>query len=347
MKAAVLRGLRKIEIEDVPEPRPGPGEVKVRVRSVGVCGSDVHYYIDGRIGDQVVRGPQIVGHEFGGVVEELGPGVTDIAPGTRVAVEPSMNCGKCYWCERGLTNICPNVKFYGTPPVQGSFCEHVCHPRRLVFPVPDEMSDDEAAMLEPLGVAIHAVQRARVEAADTVAVLGSGPIGLLTLQVAKASGASRIFATDIRPYRLEFAGRLGAEAVANPEETDVAEWIKGLTGGMGVDVIFECAGEPSTVEECVAGVRIGGRVGLVGIPRVDSVSFDPHTARRRELDILNVRRSRFAVEPGIELVRRKQVDAGSLVTHTFPLDKVGEALELVHNYADGVVKAVVRVSEAK
>jgi L-iditol 2-dehydrogenase len=344
MKAAVLAALRRIEMRELPRPEPGPGECLLRVTSVGVCGSDVHYYVEGRIGDQVAEFPHIVGHELAGVVEALGEGVSSPAVGTRVAVEPSVNCGSCEQCVSGRPNTCPNVAFYGTPPVQGAFCEYVRHPARLLFPVPDGLTDDDAAVLEPLGIAIHAVRRTRVDLGDSVAVLGSGPIGLLTLQCARAAGASRLFATDVRPYRLEHARRLGAEAVTSPEAVDVAGWLKELTGGRGVDCAFECAGEQSTFEECVRGVRVGGRVGLVGIPRVDSISFPVHVARTKELGIVNVRRSRFTVEAGLAMARAGQVDLRSIVTHGFRLHEVAEALELVDRYGDGVVKAMVRVS---
>ncbi len=346
MKAAVLRGIRKIAIEDIPVPEPAQGEARVRVTSVGVCGSDVHYYVNGRIGDAVVKPGQIIGHEFAGVVEKLGPGVTEPEPGTRVAVEPGINCGLCEPCQTGRPNQCPNVLFYGTPPVQGAFTEYVCHPAGLLFPVPDGLTDEDAAMLEPLGIGIHVVRRTTVDLGDSVAILGCGPIGLVTLMCARAAGASRVFVTDPRKYRLEYAKRLGAEAVMSPEDGVVASWLKDLTGGRGVVAAFECAGEQSTVTECVEGARVGGRVGLVGIPRVDEISIPIHVARRKELDMINTRRSRFAIKTGLAMAEAKQVDLRTLVTHRFGLDGIAGALDLLDEYADGVVKAMITVSKS-
>ena len=346
MKAAVMTGIRKIEMQERPVPEPGPGEVRLRVTSVGVCGSDVHYYVDGRIGDQVIEGDHILGHEFAAVVDELGPEVEGPAVGTRVAVEASRNCQKCEQCLSGNPNLCPNVIFYGTPPVQGALCEYVLQRADLCFPIPEALADEDAAMLEPLGIGIHTVRRARTELGDTVAVLGSGPIGLVTMMCARAQGASRILATDIRPYRLDYAKKAGATDVMNPDDGDVVEWIIDLTGGRGVDVAYECAGEQETVTQCIDGTRVAGRVGLVGIPRVDSISLPIHTARRRELDILNVRRSKFAVEMGLAMAQSGQVDLHSMITHRMPLEDVGRACDLVDEYADGVVKAMIRVSDS-
>jgi len=346
MKVAALRGIRKIEIEQRPVPEPEPGEALVRVTCVGVCGSDVHYYVDGRIGDALVKYPLVIGHELAGVVEALGEGVDYPPVGARVAVEPSINCGCCECCLTGRPNQCPHVRFYGTPPVEGAFAEYVCHPARLLYPVPDQVTDEDAAMLEPLGVGVHAVRRTGVDLGDDVAVFGAGPIGLVCLQCARAAGASRVFTTDLLPYRLDLAERLGADAVSSPEGNDIVEWLMDLTDGRGVDCAIECAGQQSTVDECVRSVRVGGNVSIVGIPAVDRIAYDVHVARRKELDIRNVRRSRFAVEPGLGLVAAGQADVRSLVTHRFPLEEVGRALELVHEYADGVVKAVINVSSA-
>jgi L-iditol 2-dehydrogenase len=346
MKAAVLKGIRSVAVEERPVPEPGPGQARVRVTSVGVCGSDVHYYVQGRIGDQVIEGDHVAGHEFAGVIDKLGPDADRVAVGTRVAVEPSINCQACERCLTGHPNQCPNVVFYGTPPVQGAYTEYVCHPTRLLYPVPDEVTDDEAAMLEPFGIGLHTVRRVGVDQGDTVAVFGCGPIGLVTMQSARAAGASRILATDLHPYRLEHARRLGASDVRLATDGDAVAWVEELTGGRGVDAAFDCAGEQESIDHAMLTARIGGRVGLVGIPRVDRVSYDPHMARRRELDVFNIRRARFTIEPGLAMLTAKQIDLGSMVTHTFSLDQVRDAFELVDSYSDGVVKAVIRVSRS-
>ncbi len=205
MKAAILHGLRDVRIEESPDPEPEAGEVLLRVKAVGVCGSDVHYYARGRIGNQVVKEPQSVGHEFMGVIERLGAGVEGVEPGTRVAVEPGINCRACRMCVEGTPNLCPNVIFYGTPPVEGAFQEYVTHPAHLVFPLPENVSDIEGALLEPLGIGLHAVTVAGIELGDRIAIFGSGPIGLSVALAARASGATQVYMTDVLPYRCEFA----------------------------------------------------------------------------------------------------------------------------------------------
>jgi len=341
MKAAILYGKTDMRIENRPRPVPKAGEVLVRVKAVGVCGSDVHYYVYGKIGDQIIRKPQSVGHEFMGIVEALGPGVQKPEAGTRVACDPNINCGKCRWCIEGKPNCCPNVKFYGTPPVEGAFQEYVTHPAELCYEIPEAMSDEDAALLEPLGIGMHAVDIAPVRLGDTVAVFGSGPIGLVTAASARAAGAAKIYMTDVIPYRCAFAEKFIADGVANPKEIDVVKWLKDLTHGEGPDVVYECAGEEQCVHQAVNSVRIGGKCCIVGIPKQDVMSFPAHIARRKELALAHVRRARFVVKEGIAIMDAGLVQLSDMVTHSFPLDDVDKALNLVHNYEDGVIKAMI------
>ena len=345
MKAAVLHGIRDIRIEDRPNPEPKAGEALVRVTAVGVCGSDVHYYIDGRIGDQIVREPQTVGHEVAGRIERLGPGCdTDMKPGDLVAVEPGVSCGRCELCIEGRPNACPNVIFYGTPPVDGAFQEYLAHPIEYLYACPEGVTDAEAAMTEPLGIGIHAARLGRVGLGDTVAVLGAGTIGLCTLMAARAAGATRILATDLLESRLEIARKVGATDtfVATDGGSDaVLGWIGEVTLGRGVDVTFECAGQVETMRQAVHAARIGGRATLVGITTEDDVPVPIHIARRKELELINVRRSRFTIPASLALISQKRMDVASLVTHEFGLEKLADAIELVHEKADGVVKAMI------
>jgi len=345
MKAAKLCGVRDIAIEDVPVPEPAPGEVRLRVTRVGICGSDVHYYSRGRIGDAVMQPGHVVGHEVAGVVDALGAGVEGPRVGARVAVEPAIHCGECERCFAGFPNQCTRCRFLGLPPVKGALQEFICHPANLVEEVPDTLTDADVAQLEPLAVGIHAAERARVGLGETVAVFGCGPIGLFTIQAARAAGASRVFATDLLDYRIEYARKLGADEVMNASSGGVAEWVTGLTGGRGADATIDCAGVQDTVDHCVEGVRAGGRVGLVGSPRGDRLSYLAHIARRKELDILNVRRSRFGIERALPVALAGQVDLRTMVTHTFPLSETGRAFDILGRYADGVVKAMITVSE--
>ncbi|MBC8448140.1 MAG: NAD(P)-dependent alcohol dehydrogenase [Chloroflexi bacterium] len=344
MKSARLYGPRDIRVEEVPRPDPRAGEVLIRVRAVGICGSDVHYFQDGGIGDKRVTEPHELGHEFAGEIVALGPGVAGPPVGTPVAVEPAISCGHCEFCLAGHPNLCPDVLFVSTPPTRGSLAEYIAHPVQLVFPLPEELDFVDGAMLEPLGVAIHSVNLAKLRPGDTAAVLGSGPIGLLTLQVARLGGARRVYATDLVPERLAMAGRLGADGVCQADAADPVAWIEELTGGRGVDVVFEAAWAAETVTQAVAMARPGGRVVVAGIPSAaDALSFPAGTARRKGLTIKLVRRMKHTYPRATALVEQRLVDVRSLVTHRFPLAEAAAAFELAEARADGVIKALVEM----
>lgn len=350
MRAARLHGIRDLRLEDLPRPTPGPGEVLLKVASVGTCGSDVHYYVDGHIGDHVVTDPIIMGHEFSAWVAELGAGVEDVPSmdgleiGQLVAVEPAISCGECELCQHGHPNLCPNVIFCGTPPVDGVFAEYTAMPAENCFPLPPEFGPVEGAMLEPLGTAIHTVDLAHLRAGYTVAVLGAGPIGLLIAAVAKASGAGAIYMTEPLAYRRQFALDYVADAALNPDEMDVAAEIMHLTGGRGVDVAFEAAGAPETCNQAATVTRIGGKVIVTGIPWDDTMTFTAATTRRKGLTIKLVRRMKHTYPRAIRLVQTGMVDVKSLATHTFPLERIAEAFEIVAAYDDGVLRAMIQVS---
>ena len=344
MKAAVLVAPRTIEIQEHPMPEPGPGEVRLKLAAVGVCGSDVHYYEEGRIGTAVVQYPTLLGHEPSGVVDSVGQGVK-LQPGTRVAVEPAAPCGRCEHCLAGRRNICPDVRFLGTPPIPGIYAQYHVLPEHCCIPIPDNMSLTEAALMEPLGVGLHAVQLARLALGETIAIFGSGPIGLCTLLAARLTGVTRILMTDLVPERLDLAKRLGADAVLNADEGDAVEWIRSETGGRGVDVTFEAAGVQETVTHACLAARPGGRAMLIGIPSEDELTMPMHECRRGELLIQHVRRSNGEVAPCLPLVASGRIDVKALATHFFPLERTTDAFDLVHNYADGVVRAVIRPNE--
>jgi len=345
VKSAELRGIREIAIEDAPVPEPERGEVRIRVTRVGVCGSDVHYYSRGRIGSAVMESGHVVGHEVAGVVDALGPGVEGPRVGARVAVEPAIHCGDCERCLAGFPNQCTRGRFLGLPPVKGALREFICHPAHLVEEMHDTLTDADVAQLEPLAVGIHAAERARVCPGETVAVFGCGPIGLFTIQAARAAGASRVLATDVLDYRVDYARRLGADEAMNASSGGVAEWVMDLTGGRGADATIDCAGVQDTVDHCIEGARAGGRVGLVGSPHGDRLSYLAHIARRKELDVLNVRRSLFGLERALPMALAGRVDLRTMVTHTFPLLESGRAFDILERYADGVVKAMIAVSD--
>jgi L-iditol 2-dehydrogenase len=344
MTASRLYGIRDLRIDEFPCPVPGPGEVLLKVASVGVCGSDVHYYKEGRIGDQLVSEPIIMGHEFSAWVAGLGAGVEGLALGELVAVEPAISCGECESCRHGHPNLCPSVRFCGTPPVDGVFVEYTVMPRENCFVLPEEFSPVDGVLLEPLGIAIHAVDLAHLKPGHTVAVLGAGPIGLLVAAVAKAAGASTVLMTEPLAERRRFAGKYVADVALDPAATDVVDGILHQTHGRGVDVAFEAAGALETPDQAAAVTRPGGTVIVAGIPSEDRMAMTASTIRRKGLTIKLVRRMKHTYPRAINLVADGAVDVRSLATHTFPLERISDAFEMVSAYADGVLRAIIQVA---
>jgi L-iditol 2-dehydrogenase len=345
MRASRLHGVRDLRLEELPRPEPAPGEVLLKIASVGVCGSDVHYYTEGRIGDAVVTDPIVMGHEFSAWVAGLGEGVEGLEVGQLVAVEPAVSCGACESCQHGHPNLCPHVLFCGTPPIDGVFAEYAVKPAENCFPLPEGFTPVRGALLEPLGIAIHTVDLAHLKAGDTVAVLGAGPIGLLTAAVAQAAGASQIAMTEPLAYRREFALRYAADAALNPDTTDVVAEIMELTGGRGVDVAFEAAGAEETPDQAARVTRPGGKVVVAGIPSDDRMTFTAGVVRRKGLTIKLVRRMKHTYPRAIRLVQRGMIDVDPVATHVFPLERIAEAFEMVAGYADGVLRAIIQISE--
>lgn len=326
--AARLYGPRDIQVERVPHPgNPGPGNVLLRVTATGICGSDLHTFADARIGDTVLTSPLVLGHEFAGVIEAIGSGVEELRAGTRVAVDPAHPCHHCDLCESGHPNLCRRLHFCGLYPDDGSLREFMIVPARTCFPLPDSIDDEAAAMLEPLGVALHAINLAKIRQGDRVAVIGAGPIGLLLVQTAKLAGAAEIFVRDPLPHRLMLAAKLGAKPLAVRGEVDVA--IEAAWGG-------------AAIEQAVEITRPGGRVVLVGIPSEDRCAFQHSTARRKGLTIVFSRRMKHTYPRAIRLVESGKVNVLSLITHRVPLKNVAEAFALNSAYKDNVVKIIVK-----
>ncbi|MBC7287978.1 MAG: NAD(P)-dependent alcohol dehydrogenase [Armatimonadetes bacterium] len=346
MRAAVLYGLRDMRVENVPMPEIAePDDVLIRVLSVGICGSDVHFFTRGRIGDFILQQPTIMGHESAGEVVDVGPAVADLRPGDIVAIEPGKTCRKCEFCKSGRYNLCPHVVFLAAPPVNGAFCECLVWPRDFVFKLPENLGPDEGAMMEPLSVGLHAVRLAGVRGGDTVAILGAGPIGLTTLMAAKAHGATRIIVTDVVAFRLDFATRLGATNVINARETDPVEAIMDLTRGRGVDAAFECAGTEVTIQQAMKVTRDGGSVQLVGMPAELMPQVPIYDVINRELTVRGTFRYANCYPAAIALASSGLADVKSLVTHHVDLDSVPEAMAWVEEHKNEVIKAVVHPSE--
>ena len=314
MRVARLHGARDVRLHDEPIPTPNANESLVRISAVGICGSDLHWFSDAGIGDARLERPLILGHEFAGVVETTGH---------RVAVDPLISCGVCEPCREGKSNLCAAQRFAGHGADDGALRDYIAWRNECFFPLPDTLSDEEGAMLEPLGVAIHAVRLANIEPGMTVGVFGCGPIGLLIAQVARVSGAARVIATEKLAHRIDAAKQFGAEIFLG--DGDEARAILSATQQRGVDVAFEVAGEQAAVDAALASVKPGGCVILAGIPAEDRTSFAASIARRKELTIKLVRRMRDTYPRAIHLVTSGQVDVRSLITHRFPLEKTGEA----------------------
>ena len=346
MLAARLHGPRDLRVERVPAPGlPAAGQVLLRVKTTGVCGSDLHSYHDARIGDTAIESPFVIGHEFSAVVEAVGAEAADgahqpLAVGMRVAVDPAQPCGRCEWCDQGHPNLCHRLHFCGNFPDGGSLCEWMHMPARSCFPVPDAIDDTQAALIEPLGVALHAVDLARIRVGDTAAIIGAGPIGLMMLQLVRLSGASAVFVTDKFPWRLALAERWGARPILcdGPDPVGV---VSRETLGRGVDIAIEAAWADHSIGQAADMARLGGRVVLVGIPGDDRLAMKHSTARRKGLTIRLSRRMKHIHRRAIDLVLEGRVDLAALVSHRFPLAQAAEAFRLNAAYEDGVVKAVI------
>lgn len=345
MKVSRLYGIRDLRVETGLVPTPQADEVLLKIASVGTCGSDVHYYLEGAIGDQVVTAPIRMGHEFSAWIAGLGEGVEGLEVGQLVAVEPAISCGVCESCLHGHPNLCPNVRFCGTPPIDGVFAEYAVMPAEACFPLPEGFTPDEGALLEPLGIAIHTVDLAHLKVGQTVAVLGAGPIGLLTAAVARAAGAGAIYMTEPNAARRAFALDYCADAVFDPEVEDVVAAVMAATGGRGVDVAFEAAGAPDTPEQAARMTRPGGKVIVVGIPVKDEMVMSAGNVRRKGLTIKLVRRMKHTYPRAIRMVQGGMVNVAALATHRFSLDNIADAFDLVADYSDGVLRAMIIVGK--
>lgn len=337
MRASVLRDVGDVVVQRRPVPEPEEHEVLVRVTAVGTCGSDTHYYEHGRVGDFVVREPLVLGHEAAGEVVACGSAVSRHGVGDRVSLEPGVPCARCEQCRAGRYNLCPDVRFFATPPIDGAFCEYVALHEDFAHPAPDTATDEAAALVEPLSVGVWACRKARVAPGSRVLVTGAGPIGLVALQCARAFGATEIVVTDISPKRLELAAELGATGTLDVRETALSE------AGYEADVLLECSGRPSAAAEAIRTVTPAGRVVLVGMGG-DEMSLPLAHVQTREIELTGTFRYANTWPTALSLVASGAVDLDRLVTHRFGLDGVADALT-VSRRDETAVKAVVRPQE--
>lgn len=339
MKALFLSAPQTFEYRESDPPEAREGWVRVRMRYVGICGSDVHYYATGRIGDQIVKYPYILGHECSGEVLE---GAGQFAPGARVYVEPAISCHECDQCRAGREHTCRNLKFLGNPSDRaGCMCEEIVVPPECVVPLPPSVGLDEAVFLEPLCIGVYAVMRSRFEPGQTAAIVGAGPIGLSVLLGLCEMSPLKLLVAEPVEARRNAADALGATATFAPSDSGAAEDVIRASAG-GVDVAFECAGTQAAIDDASKMIRPGGTLVLIGIPEgLDRVSYDPHMMRRHEITVVNVRRQNNAIGKALPLLERRRDSAEVLITHRFPPTRAKEAFELVQCRADGVIKALL------
>ncbi len=341
MKAVRWYAPRDMRVVEIDKPAPKPFEALIRVESTGVCGSDMHYFSEGRIGRTVITTPIILGHEYAGIVEDVGGEADRSLIGKRVAVEPGIPCMRCEFCLKGHYNVCPKLQFPGGPPNDGALCEYICVHAAFCFPVPEIISAAEAAMIEPLAVALHAIDLANLKAGETVAILGLGPIGLLTAQAARIAGAGRVFGCDLHDYRVDVSGKHGVEFAFSAARESMPDVILRETNGRGVDVAIDCARSTETPGVACRVARPAGRCVLVGISGEENGVFPVDVARRKELTVTWCRRFRFNFPTAIDLVTSGRVDVKSMITHTYPLERSLEAFSLVEQAAGNVLKASI------
>ena len=343
MKTAVMLGVGKMGFEEREIPKAKDDEVLVKLEYVGICGSDLHYYETGAIGNYVVEPPFVLGHEPGGTVVEVGKNVKHLKVGDRVALEPGKTCGHCEFCRTGRYNLCPDVVFFATPPVDGVFQEYVAHEADLCFKLPENVSTMEGALIEPLAGGFHAAMQGGARAGQTAVVMGSGCIGLVTMMALKSMGVSKVYVVDIMEKRLEKALELGADGVINGSEKDAAGEIMRLTGGRGCDLAVETAGTQITTIQTIHMTKKGGTIVLVGYSKSGEMTLPMSLALDKELTFKTIFRYRHIYPMAIDAVASGKVNLKGIVTEVFALDEVQKAMDLsVKNKAD-IVKAVIKI----
>jgi len=345
MKAFKLTALREMKMLDVADPQlQQPTDVLVKLGAVGVCGSDIHYYATGRIGSLVVDFPFTLGHECAGTVVEVGNGVTRLAVGDRVAIEPAMTCGNCDQCLAGRENTCRNNRFLGCPgQAEGSLSEYVVMPEACCFEIDDGLDMGAATISEPLAIGVYSVEQSALARGAKIGILAMGPIGRTVLLPAQAKGCAAAYCTDLIDERSAAAERAGATWVGNPQREDVVAAILKREPA-GLDIVYECCGQQEALVNALDLLKPGGTLMLIGIPEVERISFAPEKMRRRELTIKNVRRQRGCVRAALDLIDRHRAQVDAMITHRFPFSETDSAFDMVASYRDGVVKAMIEFS---
>ncbi len=342
MKSVLLTGIKKFEISDIPKPGiKKDDEVIIRIKTVGVCGSDIHYYTKGRIGSQIVEYPFTIGHEAAGIVEKTGKNVTKVKEGQRIAIDPAVSCGVCDQCKAGRENTCRKLMFLGCPgQLDGCLSEYIVMNEKSCFPITNSMTYEQATLSEPLAIGVYAVEKAMLSDKVNVAILGVGPIGMSVFYVLRTVNVGKVYVTDKLNERLDFSKKLNPNWTGNPDLLDITKEIKNLDPLM-MDTVFECSGNPEAINQGIELLKPGGNLVIVGIPEVNEVSFPIHELRRKEITIINVRRQVHCTQKAIKLLQSGKINMDAMATHRFSMDEVEKAFELVANYSDGVMKAII------
>lgn len=343
MKVAVMNGIGKMGYVEREVPQPADNEVLVKLEYVGICGSDMHYYETGRIGDYVVKPPFVLGHEPGGVVVEVGKNVKHLKIGDRVALEPGKTCGHCEYCKEGKYNLCPDVVFFATPPVDGVFQEYVAHEAALCFKLPDNVDTMEGALIEPLAVGFHAANQGGAHAGQTAVVFGAGCIGLVSMMALKAEGVSKVYVVDIMQKRLDKALELGATGVINSMDKNVQDEISRLTEGKGVDLVIETAGMEITTRQAIHIAKKGSTIILVGYSKTGEMTLPLSLALDKELTFKTVFRYRHIYPMAIEAVASGKVNLKGIVSNVFSFDDIQNAMDKSVSDKANIVKSVVKI----
>lgn len=345
MKVAIMEGINKMGYTERPIPVPKANEVLVKLEYVGICGSDMHYYENGAIGDYVVEPPFVLGHEPGGVVVEVGEDVKHLKVGDRVALEPGKTCGHCEFCKTGRYNLCPDVIFFATPPVDGVFQEYVAHEADLCFKLPETVSTLEGALIEPLAVGFHAANQGGAHAGQTAVVMGAGCIGLVSMMALKAEGVSKVYVVDIMQKRLDKALELGADGVINGKDEDAVEAVMRLTEGAGCDLAIETAGTEITTRQCIHMTKKGATIVLVGYSKSGEMTLPLSLALDKELTFKTVFRYRHIYPMAIEAVAAGKVNLKGIVTDIFDFENIQDAMDRSVQDKANIVKAVVKIGK--
>ena len=343
MKVAVMNGVGQMGYTQRPIPTPKDNEVLVKLEYVGICGSDLHYYETGAIGSYVVEPPFVLGHEPGGVVVEVGKDVKHLKVGDKVALEPGKTCGQCEFCKTGRYNLCPDVIFFATPPVDGVFQEYVAHEAGLCFKLPENVSTMEGALIEPLAVGFHAANLGDAHIGQTAVVFGAGCIGLVSMMALKAKGVSRVYVVDIMAKRLEKALELGADGVINGAERDAVEAVLELTGGAGCDLVVETAGTQITTRQAIQMAKKGSTIVLVGYSKSGEMTLPMSLSLDKELTFKTVFRYRHVYPMAIDAVAAGKINLKGIVTDIFELDDIQNAMDRSVADKANIVKAVVKI----